>query len=169
MRDAALASDTIVVLWSRPLRGADDKKDKGRQEFMPVTTSSAIDSIIQLVRDEFGSVAELFKPIVIMDVRDCAEFKEARVAGVYVFLHDDDGCIKVGKHQENASKRALEHFRDNTSSKDKQIEMSKLRDSDKTHLLVFALQKKESMHWVLALEHFLEKTLSPRIPSERNG
>lgn len=138
---------------------------------MQTSISLRIESIVQSVRSEFGDKAELFKPIVLqMDALDCAEFEATKVAGVYVFMHDDLGCIKVGKSHSNASKRALQHCgSDNTSSGDKAIQMSMLRHSDKTHMLVFALQKDESMHWVLALEHYLENTLEPRIPSKRNG
>lgn len=138
---------------------------------MPETPSSRIHRIVQLVDDEFGDRSALFKPIALrMNALGGDEFNAAKVAGVYVFVNDDWGCIKVGKSQSNALKRALQHCgSDNTSSKDKTIQMAELRHCDKTHLLVFALQKSDSMHWVLALEHFLENKLQPKIHSVRNG
>jgi hypothetical protein len=97
------------------------------------------------------------------------EFEASKVPGVYVFLHDDV-CIKVGKSQTNASKRALQHCgSDDTHSADDKWHMSKLLNDDKTLLLVYALNQRESEHWLLALENFLERTLQPAIPSKRNG
>jgi hypothetical protein len=142
----------------------------GDNNFMPITTSPRIESIIQSVHNEFGFKEGLFEPIAIrMDALDCAEFEATKVAGVYVFVHDDIGCIKVGKSQSNASKRALQHCgSDNTTSKDGKVRMAEL-DRGKTSLLIFALRKEDSTHWLLALEHYLEKTSNPRISSQRNG
>jgi hypothetical protein len=138
---------------------------------MQITVPSRIEDIVKSVHEEFDSKAELFKPIALpMNALNCADFEGTKTAGAYVFVHEDMGCIKVGKSHSNASKRALQHCgSDNTSSGDGAIEMSKLLNCDKTHLLVFSLQKNESIHWVLALEHYLENTLKPRIPSKRNG
>ena len=47
--------------------------------------------------------------------------------------------------------------------------MSKLRHSDKMHMLVFALQKAESTHWISALEQYLENNLELKIPPKRKG
>ena len=136
-----------------------------------ITVPSRIEEIVKSVHEEFGSKADLFKPILLrMDALDCAEFEATKSPGVYIFIHEDSGCLKVGKSHTNASKRALQHCgNDNTSSTDGTIQMAQLRLSDKTYMLIFALQKEDSMHWVLALEHYLEKTLSPRITSKRNG
>lgn len=137
---------------------------------MSETVSAHINAIIQSVDAEFGSKAELFTPIVVrMNARQGAEFEKTKSPGVYVFIDENGDCLKVGKNHLNASKRALEHCKDDTSSKDGTIHMAGLRDSDKTYMLVFALQKPKSLHWVLALEHFLEMELNPAIPSQRNG
>jgi len=128
-----------------------------------------VENIVQSVEREFDSKAGLFNPILVrMDRRKGDEFDATKRAGVYVYICEPDTCLKVGKSHLNASKRALEHCRDNTKSKDGTILMTDHLDSDKTYLLIFALQN-ESMHWVLALEHYLENTLKPRIPSKRNG
>jgi hypothetical protein len=140
-----------------------------KDEWMSLGISSCVETIIQSVDNEFGSKAELFKPILVrMDRQEGDEFEATKCAGVYVFIYEDGTCLKVGKSLRNASKRALEHCRDNTSSKDGTVRMADLRHSDKTHMLVFALQG-ESRHWVLALEYYLEKNFNPRIPSHRNG
>jgi hypothetical protein len=140
-----------------------------KDEWTSLGISSCVEDIIQSVDDEFGSRAELFVPILVrMDRRKGPEFDATKCAGVYVFIDEDGRYLKVGKSHTNASKRALEHCRDNTTSKDGKIRMADHHDSDKTHMLVFALQD-ESKHWVLALEYFLEKKFEPRIPSVRNG
>lgn len=137
---------------------------------MSETVSSHVKAIVQSVDVEFGSKAELFTPIVVrMDARQVDVFKATKVPGVYVFIDENGRCLKVGKNHLNASKRALEHCRDNTSSKDGTIQMADLANSEKTYMLVFALQERDSLHWVLALEHYLEKTQRPLIRSLRNG
>ena len=129
-----------------------------------------VEGIIQKVDAEFGTMAQLFKPgVVRMDARQCHEFAATKSPGVYIFIHEEHGRSKVGKHFLNVSKRALEHCTDNTSSLDKSIQMKHLRDNDKTYMLIFALHEREALHWVLALECFLEKNLTPKICSRRNG
>jgi hypothetical protein len=128
------------------------------------------EQILEWVNSEFGEKAKLFTPVEIrLNNRKCKEFEAMKVPGVYVFLHEDV-CIKVGKSHSNASKRALQHCgADNTSSADKKWKMSELLDDHRTLLLVYALNQPDSMHWVLALENFLERKLQPAIPSKRNG
>lgn len=137
---------------------------------MNSAVSSAIEAIVQSVDAEFSSKAELFKPIVVrMDSRQGAEFEATKWPGVYAFIDERGRCLKVGKSHLNASKRALEHCRDNTTSKDGTVQMADHLSSDKTYMLVFAIQEQRSLHWVLALEHYLEEEFSPQIRSRRNG
>ena len=137
---------------------------------VPPEISSLIEEIVQSVHKEFGIKAALFQPVVVrMDSRQGADFDATKKPGVYLFIHETYGWLKVGKNHLNASKRALEHCKDNTSSKDGSIQMGDLRESDKTYMLVFALQEQKSLHWVLALEHYLEIELEPKIPSQRRG
>lgn len=144
-----------------------------KDDWMSLRIYSCVKTILQQVDNEFGSKAELFKPVLVrMDRQEGDEFDATKCAGVYIFIDEDGTCLKVGKSLLNASKRALEHCSDNTKSKDGMICMADLRHSDKTHMLVLALQG-ESRHWVLALEYYLEyylkKNLNLRIPSLRNG
>jgi excinuclease UvrABC nuclease subunit len=137
---------------------------------MSEAVSSHVEGIVQLVDTEFGTKAELFAPIVVrMDARNATGFEVTKSPGVYVFIDESGRCLKVGKSHLNASKRALEHCRDNTRSKDGTINMADLVSSSNTYMLVFALQERDSLHWVLALEHYLEKALRPAIHSQRNG
>jgi hypothetical protein len=123
-----------------------------KDEVMPATIQSQVETIVQLVHAEFGTKAHLFQHVLVrMDTLSCPEFEATKVAGVYVFIHEESGCLKVGKSQSNASKRALQHCsNDNTSSKDGTIQMAQLRQSKKTYMLIFALQKPESVHWLLS-------------------
>lgn len=131
--------------------------------------SLSAESVIQKMRTELGDKAELFKPVLVpIDRVQAAESNAAKAPGVCVFLHEDLDCIKVGKSPSNAPKQSLEHCRDNTTSKDGTIEMLTLRHCPKTQILVFALQG-NSIHWVLALEHYLENEFKPKIASVRNG
>lgn len=131
---------------------------------------SHVEDIVQRIYAEFGTKAELFTPTVVrMDARQGAKFDATKRPGVYVFIHEEYGCLKVGKNHLNASKRALEHCRDNTSSDDNKIQMKHLRDSDKTYMLVLVLEKPDSLHWLLALEYYLEKNLRLQIRAKRSG
>lgn len=138
---------------------------------IPATVSSRVSDIIQKVHEEFGSKENVFTPVLLrMDALEGPDFEAMKKAGVYVFIHEEWGCLKVGKSHSNASKRALQHCGiDNTSSADGIIQMAQLRQSSATFMLVFALQKPDSMHWVLALENYLESALKPKITSKRNG
>lgn len=140
-----------------------------KDDWTSLGISPHVEKIIQSVNDEFGNKAELFVPILVrMDRREGPEFDKTKRAGVYIFIGEDGKCLKIGKSHQNASKRALEHCWDKTTSKDGKICMADHLNNGKTHMLVFALQG-ESKHWLLALEYFLEKKFEPRIPSIRNG
>jgi hypothetical protein len=127
--------------------------------------------ILELVNREFGEKAKLFTPLELrLNSLESSDYEASKVPGVYVFLNEDLGCLKVGKSQSNASKRALQHCgTDNTSSADGKLQMAQLGHSDKTLLLVYALNQPDCMHWAVALENYLERKLQPLIPSKRNG
>ena len=89
---------------------------------------------------------------------------------MYVFLNDK-GCIKVGKSERNAPGRAMQHCgKDNTTSADGRIQMKNLPCDASTRLLIVNLaDPTRQMHWLLALERFLEDTLLPAVKSKRKG
>jgi len=129
-----------------------------------------MNKILALVHEEFGDKAKHFI------VREFAltglkgdEVEQTKDAGVYVFWHSRHGFVKVGKSQSNASKRAMEHIRDNTSAKGGELQMRALRDDPACKLIVLNVDDHQNMHWVLALENFLERKLQPCIRSVRNG
>jgi hypothetical protein len=81
--------------------------------------------------------------------------------GVYVFWQNGE-IIKVGRHLQNVHKRALEHVRDDTGGKMKNL-------NKETQLLFFTLTNQDDLHWAFALEVFLERKLKPVIVSKRMG
>lgn len=86
--------------------------------------------------------------------------------GVYVWVKDNQ-VIKVGRHLENARKRALEHIRDNTRLGD--LQMVNFENDPEAILLPFNVVNPKDFHWVAALEMFMETTLTPAIPGKRMG
>jgi hypothetical protein len=89
------------------------------------------------------------------------------MAGVYVYWHPEHEVLKTGKSQANSRKRALEHIPDNTSHKN--IQMAVLGKDENTKLLLFNIKNNSDLHWVLALEAFMEWNASPKIKSARMG
>ncbi len=99
--------------------------------------------------------------------------------GVYVWYHKSmQRVIKVGRHLENARKRALEHIRDNTNNIGKayvkegeEYSMQDIRDtdSDKVVLILFNVRDTSDYHWVAAVEIYLENVLNPLIRAGRQG
>ncbi|WP_092121165.1 hypothetical protein [Desulfonatronum thiosulfatophilum] len=84
--------------------------------------------------------------------------------GVYIYWHTERGIIKVGRHFTNSRKRALEHIKHNTGGT-----MASLRDDSKSRLLLFNIKNLNDIHWVAALEVYLEKKIAPEIRSGRLG
>jgi hypothetical protein len=122
--------------------------------------------IEDLMRQEFGEISDHFS------LHEVA-FIEAKTAspdlvaqpGVYVFFIEDR-VIKVGRHLANARKRSLEHVRDNTAGV-----MKAIAHQDGLAILYITLKPDslERLHWVCALEFFLESNLDPQIRSKRRG
>jgi hypothetical protein len=64
----------------------------------------------------------------------------------------------------------LEHFNKSITVKEYvDLGMWGLRQSERMYMLIFAFKNQEKMHWVLALENYLERKLKPIIRSKRNG
>ena len=129
--------------------------------------------ILELVKEEFGDLAKHFVAREFaMNNLAGTNFEQTKTAGVYVFWHNQYKYVKVGKSQSNASKRALEHVRDNTQTKmyaQPAIRMQDFKNDPNCKLIIFNIDELCNMHWLLALEHFLEHKLKPAIPSKRSG
>ncbi len=134
---------------------------------------ATLQKIFELVENEFGDKAKHFAAREFsMNALEGAEYERTKTGGVYVFVHEKFGVVKVGKSQSNASKRAREHVRDNTQTKSgvkPQIQMHDFLSDPNCKLVVLNVDDSRNMHWVLALEHFLEHKLNPCIRSVRNG
>lgn len=84
--------------------------------------------------------------------------------GVYVWAHEVDGILRVGRSLSNSRKRALEHIADNTGG-----DMTAYGDSHYTRLYLFNVVKVEDYHWAAALEIYFENCLSPKLKAGRQG
>ncbi len=128
----------------------------------PVKT---VDDIIKTFHNEFGLIADKFI-IFKLKLDEIKNSKENYVShpGVYVWYNLKKGPIKVGRHLTNSRRRALEHIRDNTLGI-----MKEICEKEDTILLLFNVKNREDIHWVAALEIFLEKTIKPLIKSDRLG
>lgn len=138
---------------------------------MPPGKYGSAEPIVAAVREDFGTspVGCFESSVFSLNNLSSGAFERTKRPGVYVFFSQQHGCIKVGRHLQNASKRALEHLTDNTTSKDGSLQMKNLSGNEDIKLLIFNVEDKRDLHWVVALEFFLEARLDPQIPSGRNG
>lgn len=84
--------------------------------------------------------------------------------GVYVWIHPEDGVLRVGRHLTNSRKRALEHIGANTGGI-----MTERAAKPGTRLLLFNVIDPKDYHWVAALEIFFENELFPEVKAGRKG
>ena len=139
----------------------------------------SIDHIVTIFGREFEPIAGKF--IVNILEKDKWDSKEDYIwhPGVYVWYHrEKQRVIKVGRHLENARKRALEHVQDNTNNvgrdyvdEGEEYEMGKIRTSDQDNvvLILFNVRDVGDYHWVAAVEIYLERMLNPLIRAGRLG
>jgi hypothetical protein len=121
------------------------------------------EEIVSLFRKEFGDIAAHFyiNNLSIAESKTSAEREIVR-PGVYV-LWSDGRAMKVGRSFDNARKRALTHLAADTGGK-----LAALGVDPEARLFLFTL-KDDNLHWVSALEVFLERGLKPEVPSDRLG
>jgi hypothetical protein len=121
-------------------------------------------SIQALVAAEFGAIAEefLWHTLSIDEARRSTDSEITR-PGVYVFLRDGQP-IKIGRHLQNSRKRALEHIRDDTGG-----QMASLEAGPNATLILINARDPSKLHWICALEVFLEGELKPAVRSKRTG
>lgn len=95
------------------------------------------------------------------------KYKKATKPGVYIICCENE-ILKVGRHFENAVKRAFEHFRDNTGD-DKTGRINDIIENKETNIYIINSKIKENNFWLASLELYLESVLNPKIKSKRNG
>lgn len=88
--------------------------------------------------------------------------------GVYIYWKDQH-VIKVGKSNDNARKRACQHLTDNTKSQDGSIEMKDLANDLNAKILFYILKNTNKIHWLIALEDYLEHSMDIKIKSLRRN
>ncbi len=120
--------------------------------------------IQELVQAEFGPLASRFA-VHDLALTGIAKDSTAGAAnpGVYVYLQGDR-VIKVGRHLTNSRKRAYEHIGANTGGT-----MQSLLGEQDVRVALFNVASRRDLHWVCALEVFLEMALKPDIRSARIG
>ena len=118
--------------------------------------------IFDIFKTEFSALIERFDYLDLAGVaiRESQDPCIAR-AGVYIFYKEGE-VLKVGKSLSNARKQALEHFRDKPGKI-----MKDLDGDSELHLLLFTVDKRENVHWVIVLEDFFEWKLELKIRSEK--
>jgi hypothetical protein len=134
------------------------------------------EEILQRVKNEFGFLFSRF----LHESRSLNEYEafgeQFRNPGVYVFLDTSIGeVVKVGRSLSNAWARSWGHIKDNTHNRNlSKSQKYKMGESDfvgntSIKILIFTIENKSDLHWICALEVFLEMTLKPAIPSGRIG
>jgi hypothetical protein len=126
-----------------------------------------VNKITNIFNAEFGIINEKFV-FLQMKITEANESTQDFVLhpGVYVFW-EGNKIIKVGRSLENSRKRALEHIRDNT--RNLSLNMGDEKFQKKGNLFLINCIIPEDLHWVAAIEIYLEKQLYPEIQSKRLG
>lgn len=122
--------------------------------------------IKDMVSDEFGPINEKFQMLTInLAVARQDNTPGAAMPGVYLFLKDEQ-VIKIGRSLTNSRKRALEHIVANTGG-----EMALLEGDESAQIILFNVISPDNLHWVCALEVFLEIKLKNelKIRAARTG
>jgi hypothetical protein len=112
---------------------------------------------------EFSPLKEKFI-IYNLSVDDAREPDETFVwhPSVYVWFHETDGVIRVGRSLDNSRKRALQHIKENTGGKI--IGYSK---DVRTKIILFNVIHTQDYHWAASLEIYFEDKLNPKIAARR--
>jgi hypothetical protein len=128
-----------------------------------------IEDLKTVLKKEFGLIADKFNVLSLLPEDRQSKDEIFCKPGVYVF-YKGDRIWKIGKHNSNARKRALEHFRDDTGSNIGNG-MKKFEHDQRMHLSLFLLKDNKDVHWIYALECFFENKFRSEekleIPSKR--
>lgn len=118
--------------------------------------SVSTDEIDTWIKAEFESCYKKFKRNM-FSWRQIQEYKGEVLNGVYIF-HIPDMIWKIGKHQVDAVVRAKQHVIDNTGAKQNSDFSMGLVPiySEVCSVIIYSPEKKEDIHWIIALEAFLE-------------
>lgn len=113
-----------------------------------------LETLINSFEAEFGAIADKFEVLTPLHADRLSNNEMLCKPGVYVFYRNET-IWKVGKHNINARKRALRHFRDDTGSNIGKG-MKKFENDPDMNLVLFLLKNEKDLHWIYALECFFE-------------
>lgn len=123
-----------------------------------------VDDIRTRFEAEFGALATRFD-LVELQTMFALSRGDLRSDRPGVYVHVQGGAIvRVGRSFSNARLRALQHIADDTGGR-----MAGLGADPEAALVLFTVEPGRDLHWVAALEVFLEEGLKPLVPSKRRG
>jgi hypothetical protein len=127
-------------------------------------------NVIEFFNNEFGSLHEKFEII----VKSISEVRNANddfiwKPGCYVWWDSKQGPIKVGRSLSNSRKRALEHLSADYKNIEKNTFLANMKSNPNSKLILFNIKDEKDLHWVAAVEIFLERNINPKIPCNRIG
>lgn len=138
---------------------------------------SVYDDIGKYLRDDFCQELKIEKFYIISKnlsswntlTKDTENFKDCHQPGVYIYIDTKrNRVIKVGRHLADSLMRALQHIKDDTGKI-----MGNLDPETTVITLINVRNKDADLHWVAALEVFLEMHFRKKnildIPSGRIG
>lgn len=135
--------------------------------------------IIEDFNSEFGFINNKFEIINLLENNSPMDYKTIESLklpneknnivwhpGVYIFIGNNQ-VYRVGVSLSNSRKRVMEHLDVCTSGNGFSIwDINKYSDKS---ILLFNVKNKDDRHWLLALEAYFEKILSPLIKARRIG
>ncbi len=128
-----------------------------------------LEAVRQVFENEFNAILDKFA-IITSGINEAYKSNQEYISnpGVYIFWKDDE-IIKVGRHLTNSRKRALQHIHDNT--KNEKVEMNTLQtlENSQAGIIFINCKNANDLHWVAAIEIYLEMNLKPVIRSGRIG
>lgn len=143
-----------------------------------VSEKASYGSYVECFKKEFNDLFRRFEPSDLFNAKEVYEIWRAKdqatktypskKPGVYVYwkiIGDEYTCLRVGKSRVDVFGRAMQHIRDETQTKDGSIKIS--QHTPNLFVVLFSIDNKKDIHWVLALEDFFEEILKPSIPSRR--
>ena len=109
--------------------------------------------IDEIVKSEFGSIADRFETL-LFSAGEKPSDKNVHRPGVYIFYLEGK-VWKIGKSNTDAYVRCLQHFRDDTGS-NKGFGLKQYENDYNMQIMLYLLKVTEDIHWLYALECFLE-------------
>lgn len=138
------------------------------------------DQVIASFYKEFGSIAKKFEIMDLLADGSPMDYEVIRdlqlpknkpnciwCPGVYVFIGNNK-VYRVGRSIKNSRGRVMQHLKDRTEFGTHGV--WDINDYTDKSILLFNVRARElDLHWVAALEIFLEERYKPLMPAQRRG